>query len=719
MRPSLQTPTAPAGGRALGVGIATKTLGSQLAARSRASRRAGPVVAVEVPVPPGNEERHPHVDEGVVPGEPPRDGPRRPGEGPPDAAHVAGPVGDLGLDPVGPGADEGVAARRGAPQVGALADPHPQRPAGQPGHRVGSAGPVADLQQAAAAHVQLQPGPLAVDRHREEMPPRVEDGAAAIEGGDAHGVAPGRADRHPHEGAVPEARHAGAVEPDAERRPAALEREGEHGAMGQGGGRRDQRELGARLPCAEHRRDSRAGVQGAGAAAAVGADRPEVARGAAEDRLDGGGPEARVCLAQQRDRPRDVGCRHRGAAQARPGSAGDARGDLDSRGGQVGLAHPGQLAEARRRPCLSGAGRLPAREAGDAPARAQGPHRQALGVDRRSGHAAPAVAGREDRHDPQLPPARDDRAQPLAGGAGRPPGGVDDARGVGGGGVAIRIGDPLAGGHERAEGGVAVAVERLGHHHLRAGGHPDGCAAGGAADHGPDRVGAVAVVVVGLGAAGGEIAPGDHLAGQVGVAGVDAAVDRADPDPGPVQPIVAPDGRRADGRQAPVAPAEEPGRGLGGRGRGRPEDPHGRVVLDAGDGRIGREAANLGRARPHGQRVREPEPARRARHARQEGRLAALGRAAQRADQVARRGLRATRHLVAEGHQNGQRPLSARKAGGQRGRERRRGDDGRGRRDRLGAGPRAGTRRRGGGRHGDQREESSRRFHRWTPWTSR
>ena len=411
-------------------------------------------------------------------------------------------------------------------------------------------------------------------------------------------------------------------------------------------------------------------------------------------------PEGAVRLAEQRDRPRDVGRRHRCAAQARPASPGHARHHPDPGAREVRLAHRA----------------LAAGEARDLPAGAHGPHREALGVDGRRRHAAPGVPGGEDGHDPELAPAPDDRAQQTAAAPRRSPRGVDDRREVRGGRVAVGIGDPLGGGHQRAEGGVAAAVERLGDDDPGPGGDPDGGAADGPADHRADGVRAVAVVVVGRRPPVREVAPGHDLPGQVGVIGVHAGVDGADRDAAAVQPVVAPHGGRADGRQAPVAPAEAPRQPLG-AGRGRAEDPHRPVVLDPGDGRVAGQPPDLGRRRPQGERVHEPQPARRQALARQERPLRGPGRALEGADEVGGIGLVRGAHLGAEGHEDGQRPVGPREPGGQRRRERRRRRTAR--RGRRGARPGGEAPGRGDGGDGGEADERARPGHRWTPWASR
>ncbi len=702
---------APRGGRAEGLRDRDEGRPLPVGGQEPNQPRGGPVAPGEPPLAPRHREGHPQGGQGLVPGQPPRHQRRRPGEGAPEAPHVSRPVGDLSLDPVGPSRSEGVPARRAASPLAAVAEPRPQGPVDHAG-RVGRVGPVIDPEQPGAANHHPQPGWLAIDRHPKGPPRSVRRGTAAGECGKGDDVAPGPAHRHAQEGAGPDIRHAGAVQPHAQRRVAALHREGEGGPVGHGGRHRDQREPRARRPWPEHGRDGGAGVQGARAAAPVGAGACDVACALAQDRLDVVRSEGPVGLAQERDRSGDVGRRHRGAAHARPRSTGGARDDPVPGGGQVGLERRRVLAGARRAGRLGASG-SPAREGGHAPAGAQGPHRQALAVGGRGGHAAagPAVARREDRHDPQVAPAPDEPPQRLAAGARRlPPGGVDDARGVVREGVAVGIGDPLAGGQERAEGGGAVAVERLGHHHPRPGGHPDGRAAGGAADHGADGVGAVAVVVVGRWPAVDEVAPGGDFPRQVGMLGVDAGVDRADPDPAPVQPIVAPHRRRPRGRQAPAAPANEPHRGVAVGLCRRREEPHAPVGLDPSNGRIVGESPDLGRPGPQGDRVHEPQPARRARKARQEGRLAARSRAPQRADQVAGPACVAPGvHLVAKGDQHGQRPVRARKAGAQRGGERRRRIAGGNRWGRRGVRGRADTGGRGDGGHGDEGDESTRR----------
>ncbi len=260
----------------------------------------------------------------------------------------------------------------------------------------------------------------------------------------------------------------------------------------------------------------------------------------------------------------------------------------------------------------------------------------------------------------------------LAGRARRPPGGVDHRREVRGGRVAVGIGDPLGGGHQRAEGGVAVAVERLGDDHPGPGGDPDGGAAGGPADHRADGVRAVAVVVVGRRPPVREVAPGHDLPGQVGVIGVHAGVDRADRDAAAVQPVVAPHRRRADGRQAPVAPAEAPRRRARGRPPAGPRTRTGRSCsIRATAGSRASRRISAGVARRASAFMSHSRRAGRA-QARQE-RPAALrpGRAPQRADQVGGpSGVVRGAHLGAEGHEDGQRPVRPREPGGQRRRER-------------------------------------------------
>jgi hypothetical protein len=278
---------------------------------------------------------------------------------------------------------------------------------------------------------------------------------------------------------------------------------------------------------------------------------------------------------------------------------------------------------------------------------------------------------------------------------------------VGGGRIAVGIRHTLGRGHERARGGVAVAVERLRNHHSGPWRDADGRAAGRSADHRPDGVRAVTVVVVGRRTAVGEVAPGDDLGGEVGVIGVHAGVDRADPDAATVQAVVTPDRGRADRRQAPVAPAEGPRPPLGPGRVGRAEQPHAAVVLDARHGGIAGEPADLGRPSPQREGVHEPHPPGRPRQAAQKGRLAARGRSPERADQVIGPGVPPSVHLITEGGQHGQGPVGVREAGGKRGRQHRVRRGGRGRRGLRPAG--GGTRRRADRGESGEGDERARR----------
>ncbi len=282
--------------------------------------------------------------------------------------------------------------RRGSRSIRTRSDP-PATPATASAAR--AVKPIS--QQPLAAHRQLQPGPLAVDRHPDDARRASSSAPRRSSAAMRDRVAPGRRPPAPARGGRSwRSRHAGAVQPHAERRAAAVDRERQVGVVGQGGRHRDQRELGARGARAEHVRDGGAGVQGASAAPPVGAGGPDVARRPAQDRVDRRGARGRGSPgAAARSSPR------RGAppSMCRSGSprlprACSTRPRPRGRRGPACASRPATPSRRRRA--------LAAREARDLPAGAHGPHREALGVDGRRRHAAPGVPGGEDRHDPEL-----------------------------------------------------------------------------------------------------------------------------------------------------------------------------------------------------------------------------------------------------------------------------------------------------------------------------